>query len=85
MTRNILKTLKADLMRVQEGDVVMFKLGDVKENLIPTEEDLEKFGEMVKQVIKQPFPFLVVPAYVNAKIIRKYFNGKKKKGKRKTR
>ncbi|MEE9214831.1 MAG: hypothetical protein V3U54_08575 [Thermodesulfobacteriota bacterium] len=85
MTSKLLKQIKAEVVKTKGNDLVLFIIGDTAQNIIPTDEDLAKFGEMVRKVIKEPFPFLVVPPYVKTKILRKVLNGKNKKGKRKTR
>ena len=83
MTNKLLKKVRAEVIKAKGKDLVLFIVGDVAEHILPTDEDLEKFGKMVRKVIKEPFPFMVLPPFIKTKILKGVLNENKKKGKEK--
>ena len=74
MKRSLLKTVKTQVLRIKEGDVLLFTVGDLEKNLIPTDRDLRNFRKLLQKEIKlgkKDFTVAVFPPYIKAAIVRK--------------
>ena len=73
--RRCLRMLKSvELLRIKDGDVVLFKLGDVKKNILPTVKDLESFRDLLNSALTSiPFRLerVVLPDILKTTVIRK--------------
>lgn len=61
----------------EDRDLIIFRIGDMKEGIIPDMEMLKNFSDMVAACMKEETPFLFVPSFVNVQKI--VLKGKKKK------
>jgi len=73
MRKALWKTVRTQILRLQDGDTLVFHIGDLKRDLLPTEKDLREFRKQVKKEIclDKDIAVAVFPPYVKTSIIRK--------------
>ena len=76
MNQSLMKTVRTQVLRVREGDVLVWTIGNVKENILPTQSDLDYFRKLIHKAMDYTpktvkVSSLVLPDVFKVKVIRK--------------